>query len=240
VYLENAVGYSSLAEDYAWERTSRAEAEIRREQQRWYRQVSRWLKAIKHAVRRGQPREIGLIRKYIPCGRLLDIGCGSARTYRLLEREYTLFGIEISVQLAEEAAEVCQVRNGYVIRDHALGGLSRFDAGFFDGVVMISYLEHETQPREVLNESWRVLRSDGTLLVKVPNYASLNRRVMGARWCGYRFPDHVNYFTPTALSKMLQECGFVMRRFALRDRSPLSDNMWIIATKPRAACRKAA
>ena len=137
-------------------------------------------------------------------------------------------GIEISTELARQATEVCRPRGGRVICASALNGLARLEAEAYDGILMIGYLEHEIQPREVLCAARRILKSDGLMIVKTPNYASLNRRLTGARWCGYRFPDHVNYFTPATLTEMLRGCGFEIRRFFLRDRSPLSDNMWLI------------
>jgi len=46
--------------------------------------------------------------------------------------------------------------------------------------------------------------------VRVPNFASLNRRVIGKKWCGFRYPDHVNYFTPVSLRALVAKAGFTM------------------------------
>jgi len=96
---------------------------------------------------------------------------------------------------------------------------------------MKSYLEHETAPREVLMASRRVMRPGAALIVKVPNFASWNRWLRQGRWCGFRYPDHVNYFTPESLLALLKSTGFGIERFQLRDRWPLSDNQWIVARK---------
>jgi hypothetical protein len=69
------------------------------------------------------------------------------------------------------------------------------------------------------------------LIVKVPNYASWNRKIRANRWCGFRFPDHVNYFTPHTLKSMLQETGFQIVKFSIFDHLPTSDNMWLVARK---------
>ena len=55
------------------------------------------------------------------------------------------------------------------------------------------------------------MRNDGSVFIRVPNFASTNRKVRGAQWCGFRYPDHVNYFTPDSLSKMAADCGFSMK-----------------------------
>lgn len=57
---------------------------------------------------------------------------------------------------------------------------------------------------------YRVLWDNGITFVRVPNYASLNRRVRGGQWCGFRYPDHVNYFTLYTLSRMAGNSDFHM------------------------------
>ena len=96
---------------------------------------------------------------------------------------------------------------------------------------MRSYLEHELHPAEVLRELWRTLKPGAVVIVKVPNFASLNRRVMGMRWCGFRHPDHLNYFTPDTLTNMARACGFEPW-FGLTWRLPTGDNMWALLKTP--------
>jgi hypothetical protein len=61
--------------------------------------------------------------------------------------------------------------------------------------------------------------------MKTPNYASLNRRLMGMRWSGFRFPDHVNYFTPATLRELARRAGF-STHYGPTDRNPISDSLW--------------
>jgi hypothetical protein len=96
---------------------------------------------------------------------------------------------------------------------------------------MTSFLEHDINARDTLLAVKRVMRPDAKLVVKVPNYASWNRSIRAGRWCGFRFPDHVNYFTPTLLKRLLVETGFRVVRFGWLDRMPTSDTMWLIAEK---------
>lgn len=116
--------------------------------------------------------------------------------------------------------------------DDALNGLRGFADGFFTGVLARSFLEHEIRPLEVLQEIRRVLAPGGAVIIKVPNYASINRLTRGDDWCGYRFPDHVNYFEPGHLQHLLEQAGLEIARFGLRDYFPTSDNMWCVAKCP--------
>jgi predicted SAM-dependent methyltransferase len=118
------------------------------------------------------------------------------------------------------------------VNRNALDALGQFESDWFSGIIMHTYLEHEANPKEVLKATGRVLRKGGALIIKVPNYASINRRFRGKKWCGFRFPDHVNYFTPQSLRQMLADTGFKVRRMNFADRLPTSDNMWAVAGKP--------
>jgi ubiquinone/menaquinone biosynthesis C-methylase UbiE len=119
-----------------------------------------------------------------------------------------------------------------VIQADALSGLKQFADRSFDAVMMRAFLEHETQPRGVLEQTCRVLRPGGFAVIQVPNFGCLNRKVRGARWCGFRFPDHVNYFVPESLREMVTQAGFEIAQFRLRDRLPTSDRMWMVAQRP--------
>ena len=111
-------------------------------------------------------------------------------------------------------------------------GLDTFEKDFFTAAIMSAYLEHESAPRDVLQKTMRIMRPGAHLVIKVPNYGCLNRIVMGQKWCGFRYPDHVNYWTPKTLIKIIRDTGFQIVQFNIWDRFPTSDNMWLIARKP--------
>ena len=167
----------------------------------------------------------------MPSGRVVDVGCGDGDRLAALPPGYSPVGIEISRELARRADQNLAGRGALVVNAPAIEGLAAMDAGSASGIVMRSFLEHELRPRDLLAEVSRVLASGGAAIVKVPNYGSLNRIAMGSRWCGFRFPGHVNYFTPGALRSMVEQAGLGVVRFGPTDRFPLSDNMWMLAAR---------
>ena len=140
------------------------------------------------------------------------------------------FGIEISSELSRIANERFAARGGRVIKADAITGLQSLPAAEFTGIIMTSFLEHEGHPGEALVQAKRVLKPKGKIIVKVPNYASWNRHVRGKQWCGFRFPDHLNYFTPQHLERLVRDTGYRIARFDFQDRLPTSDTMWMIAS----------
>ncbi len=235
VYLQNAPSYRAIEEHYDWSRTFPEERSRRREGHGLRYLLSDAAKRIKYALRGGRGGQHLKVRRFInrhiPDGRLLDVGCSRGRTLMNLREGLTPYGIEISHTLAGLARQVCEPRGGRVVRSNAICGMDEFEDDFFDGIVMRAFLEHETRPLELLRRSLRVLKVRGVIIIKVPNYGSLNRRLYGRRWCGFRFPDHVNYFTPRTLTRMVRDAGLQVARFGLLERWPLSDNMWMVARK---------
>ena len=160
---------------------------------------------------------------------VLDVGCGNGGHMLALGPRYIPFGIELSTDLAKHAQSIFAERGGSVVHAPTVKGLSQFGPLSMDAIVMRSYLEHESDPLGVLKECSLILKPGGLIVVKVPNYGSLNRLVMGIRWCGFRFPEHVNYFTPTSLAALGSLAGLKASR-RLIDCLPTSDNMWVTLT----------
>ena len=163
-------------------------------------------------------------------GNVLDLGCGGGQALESFPASFTPFGIEISSEAAAVADGSFRARGGYAINAPCVEGLRHFPENFFAAASLRSYLEHEAEPLPVLENLHRVLAPTGFAVIKVPNYGSFNRSVMGSRWCGFRYPDHLNYFTPKTLGVMAAKAGF-HTHFGMTGALPTSDNMWAVLTK---------
>ncbi len=245
VFLENPPGYASLQDEYAWEQTYNRETAARAAAEPARHAVSAGLKRIRRQVlKRNKIADItvelvsGLANS--PQIRLLDLGCGwgallgevITRLPQDLRRRCHPHGIEISTELARWSEQAMAPLGGHCVHAPALEGLDRFEQNFFDVVVMASFLEHEMQPLPLLRRCYQRLKPGGYVVVKVPNYDCWNRHLRGARWCGYRWPDHVNYFTAATLRAMAQAAGLEIARMRFADRSPLSDSLYAVLRKP--------
>ncbi|MGH9554597.1 MAG: class I SAM-dependent methyltransferase [Terriglobales bacterium] len=231
VYLENPPAQQALEEDLAWEKTFNEERQRRRQREPAFHRLGAAVNFLRMRVFK-RDRLSALARRHFPPGRILDVGCGDGSALARLPVAYVPFGIEVSKELHRLADEKFSSRGGRAVRADALSGMRGLADSSFDGVVMMSYLEHEPKPRQALELAARLLKPGARLIVKVPNHACWNRRVRGARWCGFRSPEHVNYFTPYLLRRLVTECGFRVLPFGFFDHLPTSDNMWLVAEKP--------
>lgn len=226
VFLKNVPVYDRLVEEFAWEKSRPAETERRYKERPLTARVSM---VFRHLRKPFRASEQDLFSRMFEVGPVLDVGCGNGER---IPEIFTPFGIELSKQLCENANGRMRPRGGHCVHAPAVEGILEFEPKFFTGIILRSFLEHEWQPIQLLEGAHKVLRDDGKVFIRVPNFASTNRKVRGDKWCGFRYPDHVNYFTPDSLAKMAHDCGFDMKLLNPIKIS-IDDNIKAVLTKRR-------
>ena len=123
------------------------------------------------------------------------------------------------MDISETAVRLVRERSGLDVRQGDIG--SDAWAGLqFDFVTMFHVLEHLPDPARGIEYASSLLKPDGSILVQVPNIASLQARAFGLRWYGFDVPRHIVNFTPVALRLLLDRAGLAIERvarFSLRD-----------------------
>lgn len=141
-------------------------------------------------------------------GKILDIGCGNGE-YLLMIRQ---FGWEVyGLELNEQAV--------FLARKHGLNVLQgsaeaiEYESNFFDIVRMWNVLEHTISPRKALLEVSRVLKRGGYLLIYVPNFDSIERKIFSKYWSSLEVPRHVHHFSVKSLKLYLNHAGLVLDKW---------------------------
>jgi len=142
---------------------------------------------------------------------LLDVGCSTGAFVAWAEQQgFQAEGVDISRPAIEYG---CRVRGLRLHCANFSGQASPLPAGTFHLVTAWETLEHLPEPGDTLDAASRVLKARGWLAISVPNHDSLTHRVLGRRY-RYVGVDHVNYFSPSTLTRLLERHGFeVERRF---------------------------
>lgn len=79
----------------------------------------------------------------------------------------------------------------------------------FQIVSLFHVLEHLENPHEVLDHlQHKVLDKKGYIIIQVPNYGSIERRIFKSRWFCLDVPRHVWQFNTTALGTLLDSSGY--------------------------------
>jgi 2-polyprenyl-3-methyl-5-hydroxy-6-metoxy-1,4-benzoquinol methylase len=167
---------------------------------------------MKRATAERRLREIGggaLGRRW------LDVGCSNGVLVELLRaRGVDAHGIELSdVPVAEARARGLPVERSS-LEDY------RPDAPY-DVVTCFDVIEHAIDPVRSLEALHRLLVPGGTLVLTSPNQGSAIRRLMGASWYFYIPEEHLHYFNPETVRRLLRRTGFDPLRVG-RTLKPLS------------------
>lgn len=147
--------------------------------------------------------------QHVPGGTILDVGCGNGFFLKYMRQAgWAAAGIELSPLAAAHArAAGFQVEIG----DFCTG--TPFSSGSFDVVRLSHVLEHLRDPAAAIVEAHRLTREDlGLVIVALPNFSSLQRRMWGPSWTGLDLPRHLYHFTPTAVARLLVRQGLVVEQ----------------------------
>jgi SAM-dependent methyltransferase len=146
-----------------------------------------------------------VIGRFAAGSRVLDVGCGRGDLLAFLknERGCAVTGVDVNAGVVETVHREL----GIAVRQGTLCETA-WPEQSFEVVTMTEYLEHEPQPRPVLDEARRVLTPRGILAIEIPDISSPLGRLFGPNWWQVDAPRHLTFFSPVALTRLLEEVGF--------------------------------
>jgi len=122
-----------------------------------------------------QRRRTGTIKKLLNAGNndvILDVGCGSGVQIRALglERPTLIIGMDVNrnALLYAKKKEISQ--SEFIIAD---AQQLPFKDGTIDKIICAEIIEHLNNPEQLIAESQRVLREDGSIVITTPNENSV-------------------------------------------------------------------
>ena len=104
--------------------------------------------------------------KVSPGDNVLDVGCGNGSLIGRIKQmgDITAFGVDISPNMINE----CQKRYDNIEFKVSSGETLPFEDAYFDILTICCVLHHLKNPNNFFKESFRVLKSGGTLIVGEP------------------------------------------------------------------------
>lgn len=139
----------------------------------------------------------------LPKGKLLDVGCGSGNALMLAKNlGWDVTGLEIDSNAVKAARE-----QGFNVIEGDYRKLEQFEESF-DCVICSHVLEHVHQPLMLLTLLSKTLKSQGTLLLSLPNAKSHMRNQFGENWRALEAPRHLGIPALQKVITILQTEGF--------------------------------
>lgn len=126
-------------------------------------------------------------------GSLLDFGCGigSFLSYAIA-KDWDTWGVEPN----QNALEIAKKKSG----NHAFSKLSLLPVTQFDFITLWHVLEHIYPLHETTESILSFLKTNGYLIIAVPNCASYDAGYYQENWAAYDVPRHLFHFTPETMN----------------------------------------
>lgn len=121
-------------------------------------------------------------------GTLVDLGCGEAphKNY-FLQYVDKYIGVDWTNTLHNSKADIISDLNKEI----------KIEDDFADTIISLSVMEHLCEPQTFLNESYRILKKDGTIILGVP-----------WMWRIHEAPHDYFRYTPYGLKYMFEKAGY--------------------------------
>jgi SAM-dependent methyltransferase len=148
------------------------------------------------------------IEKYSSKGKILDIGCGRGLFMDIMRRGgWEVEGSELNKETASYAEQAYDLKvYPGKITDHTLPPED------FEAINVCGVLEHLKEPGEVLTECYKLLKTNGLLVVLVPDIRSFEFKLGKKNWFHLDLPFHLFHFSEKGLIQLLEKKGFKIKR----------------------------
>lgn len=144
--------------------------------------------------------KVNLISRLSKGKLLLDIGAGTGHFLNASK----LAGFEV-VGLEPDLDAKNFAKQNFDLTLEPLDSIFTMDSNSKDVITMWHVLEHVYYLKRDLAEYVRVLKSNGTLIIAVPNMSSWDAEHYQSYWAAYDVPRHLYHFQESTIKKLLAE-----------------------------------
>ncbi len=148
-----------------------------------------------------------IIKKHAVVGNVLDIGSGTGHFLNYLQnRQWKIQGIEPN----EDAAKFA--RANFNLQVDSEQKLNELKNNSFDLITMWHVLEHVHDLNNRMIELSRLIKSDGLLILALPNPESFDANYYVKYWAAYDVPRHLYHFTKKDVQRLAEKHNFEIKR----------------------------
>lgn len=137
--------------------------------------------------------------------KVLDYGCGAGEFLKFCEDDFTTFGYEPNASARQHAQEKTEKTTFITtldeIEDHSL-----------DAITLWHVFEHIENQKEILDTFHKKLKSNGLLIIAVPNPTSYDAKKYKSYWAAYDVPRHIWHFSKNGMMKLMNNASWKIEK----------------------------
>lgn len=146
---------------------------------------------------------LDLFEKERKNNKIIDVGCGIGYFLEeAIKRDWEAYGTEFT----DEAMRI-NTEKGINMQKGVLDP-KNYEDGEFDVITSFEVIEHINNPQEEIANFNQILRKGGLLYITTPNFNSLLRHYLKSEYNIITYPEHLSYYTPATLNRLLKAHGF--------------------------------
>lgn len=158
-------------------------------------------------IAEGQRYQIEMVQRFVPSGKLLEIGPGFGIFAHLAKKSgFEVETIELDARCCRYLRDVVGV--GAIESDDPAGVLAGMEPQ--QAIAMWHVVEHLPDPWACLRRAAEKLTPGGILLVAAPNPQALQFRLLRSRWPHVDAPRHVQLIPAGLIARELAGAGMVL------------------------------
>jgi 2-polyprenyl-3-methyl-5-hydroxy-6-metoxy-1,4-benzoquinol methylase len=148
--------------------------------------------------------------------KVLDVGGGSGWLLNVIKSITDRVAFTQVVDLDKNAEQLAK-QNGH---EYFCGKIEDFETDQkFDLILMLNLIEHVEDPLVIMQKIEKLLTDQGILLIKTPNYDSLDARVF-KRWGGLHCPRHWVLFNKESFNKLAEKANLKIKSLSYTQGAP--------------------
>lgn len=134
-------------------------------------------------------------------GKVLDIGCAAGYFLDILKgKGWDIYGIELDKEMVAKLQQ-----RGVPVSDKTFEEYPTDNK--FKLITLFDVLEHLPDTHGTIKKLASLLDDKGVIALITPDYNSTQRKIFGKRWFQFKPHEHIHYFSPTTLKRVLEPYG---------------------------------
>lgn len=139
---------------------------------------------------------------------LLDVGAGTGAFAATMQKA----GWNVTALEPDETAR-SNAKKEFNISLQPLEELFSLKPASFSVITLWHVLEHVHDLHNCIDKFFSLLKSDGCLIIAVPNYTGYDAKKYAEAWAAYDVPRHLYHFSPASMKVLLEKHNFAIKEY---------------------------
>ncbi|MBW8362532.1 MAG: class I SAM-dependent methyltransferase [Kaistella sp.] len=137
--------------------------------------------------------------------KVLDYGCGAGEFLKFVEQDFQTFGYEPNKSAREFASKK-------LTKTQLISNLNTIQDASLDAITLWHVFEHIENQQDILKIFYNKLKTNGLLIIAVPNHTSDDAMRYREFWAAYDVPRHVFHFSKTGMEKLMNKQNWQIKK----------------------------